>query len=171
MSGSAKVLNFGLNFRSSSQKSGSNFGTTTSLRNNIVEHTEYDVFLNRKLFRYMLGCAWQIQLTWCYYLWHCRTSPIQSRKYTWDHTLLTLHNTHFMAYMEMRYNFEQRLSKTCPVMCIVQLREAEQSTLVLPLAVFFFYPRSSHCKISIAVGGLPCITCQAYFSHHPITLE
>ena len=56
-------------------------------------------------------------------------------------------------------------------MCIVQLRETKKCILNLPLAIFFFYPRSGHCKVSITVGRLPRITCQAYFSLHPITLS
>jgi hypothetical protein len=75
-----------------------------------------------------------------------------------------------MAYTETRYDFEQCLSKTCPVMCIVQLREAEQCTSNVPLAIFFD-PRTGHREVSITVGGLPRITRQAYFSLNPVALE
>ena len=85
--------------------------------------------------------------------------------------LLNIFKTYFMAYMKTQYNFKQCLSKMCSVMCIVQLHKAKECTLKLPLAIFFFHPRSSHRKVPITVGGLPCIACQAYFSLCLITLS
>lgn len=73
----------------------------------------------------------------------------------------TSSNAYLMTYSDARYNLEQGLSKAHPVMSIVQLHEAEQRRLELPLATFFFYPRSGHSEVPISVGGLPCVASQA----------
>jgi hypothetical protein len=44
-----------------------------------------------------------------------------------------------MGYVKSGYDLEQRLTKSRPIVCIVQLGE-EQSGLKLPLAIFFFNP-------------------------------
>jgi hypothetical protein len=79
--------------------------------------------------------------------------------------------TYLVAYSETLYDLEQGLSKTCPVMCVVQLRKAEQRRFELPLAAFVLYPRPSHSEVSIGVGCLPHVTSKAYQALYGLALR
>ena len=53
-------------------------------------------------------------------------ADLDKYKYLYKEMLDTMtRNTYFVTYMEPWYNFEQRLSKPRPVMCIVQLYKAK----------------------------------------------
>jgi hypothetical protein len=69
---------------------------------------------------------------------------------------------YLVAYSEALYDLEQGLSKTFPVMCVIQLHKAEQGHFEFPLATFVLYPRPGHSEVSISVGRLPRVTSEAY---------
>ena len=66
----------------------------------------------------------------------------------------------------------QCLPESGPIMSSVELHETEQCVFFSPLPnSTFLDPVPSDCKVSIHVGGLPCVTCEAYFTRHDRALK
>ena len=61
----------------------------------------------------------------------------------------------------------QRLPKPSPIVSSIELSEPEQRMLLSPHPLdILLNPMPSDREISISIGGLPCVTCQAYFAGH-----
>ena len=77
-----------------------------------------------------------------------------------------------MYYIKAAAHLVQRLSKSGPIMSSVELHETEQCMFFSPFPNRTFLNLvPSDCKVSIRVGGLPCVACEAYFTRHGRALK
>jgi hypothetical protein len=77
-----------------------------------------------------------------------------------------------MLYSHLLDNLEESLAKAFAVVCIIESREANDSTLELPFSGYWLFdPVHRDCKIAIGIACLPCIAGQANFALNGGTLE
>jgi hypothetical protein len=76
-----------------------------------------------------------------------------------------------MLYSHPFDNLEERLAKPFAIVCVIESREANESTLELPFSGYFFDPVRCDRKIAISIACLPSIAGQANFALHGRTLK
>ena len=76
-----------------------------------------------------------------------------------------------MLYSHPLDNLEESLAKPFTIVCIIESREANESTLKLPFSSYWLFdPVRRNCKITIGIACLPCIAGQANFALNGGTL-